>query len=48
MQIDSAGKMQRGEVVVFEANMAVLCSEDVLRSVLAMAQIVKEPSDKKK
>jgi len=44
---DSVGKIERGEVVVVKDSMSVLCSEDVLRSVLAMAQIVKRSPQKK-
>jgi len=44
---DGVGKIERGEVVVVKDSMSVLCSEDVLRSVLAMAQIVKRSPQKK-
>jgi hypothetical protein len=47
MQTDGVGKMERGEIVVVEDGMSVLCSEEVLRSVLAMAQVVKKPKSKK-
>ena len=47
MEHDGAGKIEPGEVVVVEDNMSVLCSEDVLRSVLKMAQIVRKAPQKK-
>jgi uncharacterized protein (UPF0254 family) len=47
MEHDGAGEIERGGVVVVEDNMSVLCSEDVLQSVLTMAQIVRKAPQKK-
>ena len=47
MKKNHIGKIERGEVVVVEDNLSVLCSEDVLRSVLAMAEIIRKSPQKK-
>ncbi len=47
MERNDVGKIERGEVVVVEDDMSVLCSEDVLRSVLKMAQIARKSPRKK-
>ena len=47
MKYNQLGKIARGEVIVVKDSMSVLCSEDVLRSVLAMAEIVRKSPKKK-
>jgi hypothetical protein len=47
MKHDGVGKIERGEVVIVADDISVLCSEDVLKSVLVMAAIVRKSPRKK-
>jgi len=40
-------KIGRGEIVVLEDNINVLCSEDVLAAILAMAELERKSPPKK-